>query len=150
MVTIMPMSLGSSVSGASMPSLTTPGFTISGMPTLVDGASAYAVTALTGTQTGVSSHSLAKPFTITFYQNLNVRVAGNGDVPLNTTRIVGRKGVVVDAAGTIRQASIEVKIKVPAGSEAFDGNSNESLLSMVIGSLAQASASIGNNIIKGL
>lgn len=146
----MPMTLGSSVTGASAPSLTTPGFTLASMPSIVDGSAAYAVTALTGTQTGVSPHTLSQPYTVTFYTNLNVRVAGNGDIPLNKTRVMARKGVKVDALGTLRQASVEVIVKAPAGSETFDGNSLESLISMTIGSLSQASPTICNSVTKGL
>jgi len=139
----MPITLSSPVSGvSSQPDLTSPTFTVVAIPAAVDGALSYGVSALGGTQTGVSAHSLAKPFTHTAYANMNIRTSDKTGTAVNKTRTMTRKGLVCDALGTIRQGSIEMILRLPAGSEQFDPVSVQSLISCSLGCNSQQGTAI--------
>lgn len=131
-------SITSPLTGAAISGLTSPTFTfVEGKgPTLR--SKQYSVSNLGGTQTGVSVHSIANPFTLTFTAPTRLRAlpAPNPQtgvvksIPTNVYKQVARKGVVPYAGAIPVPARAIHILEVPAGAETNDPTSLKSLLSM--------------------
>lgn len=111
----------------------------------------YSVSALGGTQTGVTVGSISSPFTFTFWRPKSFKVASVGGVSegSNTWRLISRKGVVVDADGNLRIMLIRTEIAVPAGADVYDAANVRAAQSCHYGVLSQCSAGIGDTSISG-
>lgn len=146
------------VTGAAQTGLTSPTYTLS-----VDVApdmygKQYAVTALGGTQVGVTTHSMASPFTITFTRVKNVRSVPVpnpstgiiGNAPMNTSKFIVRKGVTPLAGQAAQVAFVKMEIGIPAGSDTADAANVRAMLSAAIGVLQQQAAGIGDTVITNL
>lgn len=149
----------SPVTGASETGLTSPTYTLTADTPPNYHSEQYAITALGGTQTGVESHSVSKPFTLTMERPAQLRVAGVpnpttgvvSNVPMNVYKVRVRKGVEVDSAGdNIRIASAELKLSIPAGSDTNDAESVRAMQSCLIGALSGDSAGIGDTTCDGI
>lgn len=155
----MAINLTTPVTGAPQNGLTSPTYTIvvDSVPPGTNGKQ-YAVTALGGTQTGVASHSVASPFTTTFFKPSSLKVLGAINpstgllraVPKNTYKCISRKGVLPLANQPASLAMVETIITVPAGSDTADPNSLKALLSLHIGALQQLSAGIGDTVLTAI
>jgi hypothetical protein len=116
------------------------------------------VTALGGTQANVRASTAGDPFTATIrkdkvYKALppkNPVTGAYGNVPLNKTEILIRKGVKIDAAGAIRVANYRLSMEVPAGSESNDAANLRAALSFLIGLLNEESADLGDSLVTGV
>lgn len=151
--------LTSPVTGSAQTGLTSPTFTL-----VVDstpprkGANQYIVSALGGTQLGVLPNSIYQPYTATierpevYKTPLVDQVTGAvlGSVPRNKHTVRVRKGVKVGSGDRIELALYECHLNVPAGSEAFDTASLRSAISLLIGSLQQYSAGLGDQVASGI
>jgi hypothetical protein len=154
------MSFGPSspVTGASQTGLTSPTYTLTADTPPNYHSEQYAVTALGGTQTGVDSHSVSKPFTLTMERPAQFRQLGVANpitgvisnVPNNVYKIRCRKGVEVDSSQNPKVAIAELKISVPAGSDSNDSASIRAMLSCLIGALDSDSTGIGDTCIDGV
>jgi hypothetical protein len=117
-----------------------------------------AVTALGGTQTGASVHSVAQPFTLTFVKPKILRGLGKpnpvtglvGSVPRNVYKLITRKGVLPLAGQPYTNMLVTTIIEVPAGSDLADPNNIRAALSAHIGALTQQSAGIGDTGVSGI
>ena len=117
-----------------------------------------AVTALGGTQTGVTAHSVSSPFTTTVVRPKAYKVLGKTNpvtgllpsVPTNTFKFITRKGVLPLAGQPYALASIVSTITVPAGSDTADPANLRAMFSMHIGSLTQVSAGFGDTVVSGV
>jgi len=116
-----------------------------------------AVTALGGTQTGADVHSVARPFTVAFWwpKVLRVLPALNGSgqlpsVPMNTYKVITRKGVTPLAGQPSRTMLVTTTIDVPAGSDTADAANVRAALSAHLGALTQQSAGIGDTGVSGI
>lgn len=111
-----------------------------------------AVSALGGTQTGVTVHSVASPFTLNFTRPSTLRTLGQpnpvtgvvSSVPTNTYKLITRKGVLPLAGQPFKVMNITTTIDVPAGSDSADLPNVKAALSAHIGALTQQSAGIGD------
>lgn len=154
----MSVTLTSPVTGAAQTGLTSPTFTVAADVAPDINGKQYAVTALGGTQTGVTAHTVASPFTVTFWRAKILRVLGNpnpitgvvNNIPVNTYKLITRKGVIPLAGQPSRVMNITTSIDVPAGSDLADSEDVRSALSCHIGSLTQLSAGIGDTCINGV
>lgn len=154
----MTVALTSPVTGSAQTGLTSPTYTLTADTAPDSNGKQYAVTALGGTQTGVSTHSVSSPFTITFWRAKILKVLGNpnpvtgvvANVPTNTYKLVTRKGVLPLADQPMRTMLITTSIEVPAGADTADSEHIRAALSLHIGSLSQASAGIGDTAINGV
>lgn len=154
----MSFTLSSPVTGSAQTGLTSPTYTLSPDTAPDANGKQYAVTALGGTQTGVIPHSVASPFTITFWRAKVLRVLGNpnpitgvvNNVPVNTYKLITRKGVIPLANQPTRVMVITTQIDVPAGADLADSEDIRAALSAHIGSLTQASSGIGDTAINGV
>jgi hypothetical protein len=117
-----------------------------------------AVSALGGTQAGVTTHSLSSPFTITFTRPRVFRQLGKPspttgvikDVPRNTFKLITRKGVTPLAGQAFVNLQITTVIDVPAGSDTYDSANIRAALSAHIGALSQQSAGAGDTLVNGV
>jgi len=154
----MPFNLSSPITGAAQTGFTAPTYThVTDMAPDVNGRQ-VAVTAVGGTQAGVTPHSVSAPFTITFvrpkvYRNLGKPNPTTGlikDVPRNTYKIIARKGVLPLAGQPHQIAQATLILDVPAGSDTADPSNLRALLSAIGGAISQQSAGIGDTVISGV
>lgn len=146
------------VVGSAQAGLTTPGFNVTADLAPAQNAKQWAVTALTGTQAGVGVHSVASPFTIAMFrpQNpqalkpVNVLSGMLAKVPVNTYKVITRKGVLPLAGQSFKNLVITTTIDVPAGSDTADANSVRAAMSAHIGALSQQSSGVGDTLINGM
>jgi hypothetical protein len=116
------------------------------------------VTALGGTQVGVTIHSVASPFTLNYTRPANLRVLGQPspvnnvitNVPINTYGLLTRKGVLPLTGQAIRVMEIRTTIGVPAGADTADAPNVRAALSCHLGYLVQQSAGFGDMAINGV
>lgn len=152
----MAFSLSSPVTGAAQTSLTSPTQTV-----IVDNAPAvnakqWYVSALGGTQTGVSISSQSAPFTICMFRPVSFTPVGrvnnqgilvnNG---YNTFAVVVRKGMLPLAGQAPQTAIFTLSMKVPAGADLASPAEIRGALSLMFGALSQQSAGIGDSLISG-
>lgn len=154
----MSVSLTSPVTGSAQTGLTSPTYTLSVDTAPDSNGKQWAVTALGGTQTGVTAHSVASPFTTTFWRPKVLRSLGNpnpvtgvvANVPKNTYKLITRKGVIPLAGQPTQVMVITTTVDVPAGADLADPEDIRAALSAHIGSLSQASAGIGDTTVNGV
>lgn len=154
----MTINVTSPVTGSSQTGLTSPTYTVV-VDTPPDAAAkSYAVTALGGTQTGVTTHSVQSPFTLTFwrpkfFQALKA-VVGQvlliNNVPRNTWSLVTRKGVTVFSGQPPIPMVIKTVVDVPAGADLADAPNIRACFSAHIGALNQQSAGLGDSATSGI
>lgn len=153
----MSISLSSPVTGSAQTGLTTPTYTVSVDVAPDVNGKQWAVTALGGTQTGVTSHSISSPFTYTYSRPKTFKslppIGTNqqyANVPNNLHTQLIRKGVSIAANQLPRIATCRIEVSIPAGADTYDAPNVRALLSMAIGSLTQLSAGIGDTTISGV
>jgi hypothetical protein len=148
----------SPVTGAAQSGLTSPTYTLTADVAPAQNAKQYAVTALGGTQTGVISHSVAAPFTLAMFRPQNPQILSPVDpvtgvlrrVPVNTYKVITRKGVLPLAGQASKNMVVTTMIDVPAGADTADPASIRAALSAHIGLLSQVSAGVGDTAINGI
>jgi len=149
----------SPVTGSAQTGLTSPTYTV-----VTDTAppgnpgKQTATTSLGGTQTGVTTHSVASPFTSNFTRPATLRVLGQPNpvtgvvslIPKNIYKLITRKGVLPLAGQAYQTMIIETVMNVPAGSDLADPQNIRAGLSCHIGLLSQQSAGLGDLLCNGV
>lgn len=154
----MAVSLTSPVTGAAQTGFTSPTYTLTADNAPDTNGKQWAVTALGGTQTGVTVHSGASPFTITFTRAKVYKALGKphpvtglvGNVPRNTYKVIVRKGVTPLAGQPYTTMLATTSFDVPAGADTADAANIRALCSLLIGALTQVSAGEGDTLVSGL
>lgn len=154
----MAVTLPASITGGAQTGFTTPGYTTSPDTAVDTNSKQVAITAITGTQAGVDAHSVSRPFTIAVSRPKQYAVLGKpnpttgliNDVPMNTYKLIGRKGVTPLAGQPSRSAIVSCDIRIPAGSDIADAPNVRALLSALIGTLSSISAGLGDTTINGV
>lgn len=154
----MAVTLTSPVTGSAQTGLTGPTYTH-----VVDTApdsnmKQYAVTALGGTQTGVTVHAASSPFTVNFVRPKVFKPLGKPnpvtgvirEVPRNTWKVIVRKGVLPLAGQAYQTMLMSCTIDIPAGADLADPANIRAAFSMLIGSLTQVSAGVGDSAVTGI
>lgn len=145
------------VTGAAVTGLTTPTYTIASMQAPSVNGKQYSITALGGTQTGVDVNAVSKPFTTSFFVPQTLRVLPQANpvtgvirsVPLNTYKLITRKGVQPAANQPAMTAKVVTTIEVPAGADTYEPEDLRAMLSLHFGvGWAQASG-IADSIVSG-
>lgn len=148
----------SPITGAAQTGLTSPTYThVADVAPDVNGKQ-VAVSALGGTQTGVTAHSVASPFTITFVRPKAYKVLGKTNpvtgllpaVPMNSYKVITRKGVIPLAGQPFKTMLITTTVDVPAGADTADPANVRAALSAHFGALAQQSAGVGDTGVSGV
>lgn len=153
----MSFSPSSPVTGGAQTGLTSPTYTLASDTPPDVNAKQWAVSALGGTQSGVSVHSVSSPFTLSMFRpkvfkNLKPVNSQNvlPDVPYNTYKVITRKGVIPLAGQAARTMRVTTIIELPAGSDVADANSVRAALSCHAGALWAQSAGIGDTVVSGV
>lgn len=154
----MAISLTSPVTGAAQTGFTSPTYTHVTDNAPDNNGRQYAVTALGGTQTGVTTHSIASPFTITFTRPKVFRSLGKANpitglvanVPRNTFKIIVRKGVLPLAGQPYQTALFTVSFDVPAGADTADAANLRAAMSLLAGAINQQASGEGDTLVSGL
>jgi len=151
----MAINVTSPLTGATVPGLTSPTYT------LVDdispaGAAARqkVVTALGGTQAGVLTHTISSPFIVLAQRPSTYKLLGRphpvtgliNDVPVNTTRVVVKKGVTPAANQPSKICTVDVSVHCPAGAETYDYQNVSAAISAAIGAAWQQSAGLATTV----
>lgn len=148
----------SPVTGSAQTGLTSPTYTLTTDTAPAPNAKQFAVTSLGGTQAGVDTHSVARPFTLTMFRPLTTRILGvinaltgrlNG-VPRNVYTVITRKGVTPLAGQPSETAVFETRMSIPAGSDLADPANLRAALSLHFGACSQQSAGIGDTTVNGI
>lgn len=152
----MAWSPSSPLTGAAQTGFTSPTYTLSADNAPSSNGRQYAITAVGGTQSGVTTTGAATPFTLSFFKPTVNKVRGldaSGravTVPTNVYKQITRKSVALDGFGTTRVMLVTTIIEVPAGAESTAPSEVRAALSCHIGALSNASAGIGDTVIQGV
>lgn len=155
----MSFSLSSPVTGGAQTGFTSPTYTIASDTAPTSAGKQYAVSAIGGTQAGVdSASSPSRPFTITLSRPQVLRTLGPVDpvtgvlrsVPRNTYKIIVRKGVTPLSGQSASVLNATLELAIPAGADVADAANIRAALSLLVGSLNQISASIGDTLVTGV
>lgn len=145
------------VTGGAQTGLTSPTYTISVDVAPDTNGKQYAVTALGGTQTGVTMHTVSSPFTLTYTRPKVLKglpaLGNNGqypNVPMNTHKVLIRKGVIPAAGQPARVLQISISLEIPAGAETYDSANVRAAMSAAVGLLNQQSGGIGDTLVTGV
>lgn len=146
------------VTGATVTGLTTPTYTIAVDVAPSINGKQYAVTALGGTQTNVDVNTVSKPFSISFFRPANLRVLPQANpvtgviknVPMNTYKLITRKGVQPAASQNNMVARITTIIEVPAGSDTYEPEDLRAMISAHFGVGSQQASGISETILTGV
>lgn len=152
----MAYSPSSPVTGGAQTGLTSPTYTLTPMQAPESNGTQHAVTALGGTQAGVSVHSASSPFTVTWVRPKVLKTLGtpvNGvlkSVPRNEYKVIVRKGVLPLAGQAPVPASITIGFNIPAGSDLISPAELRAMCSLAVGLFYQQSAGIGDSCVAGV
>ncbi len=145
-----------SITGATQAGFTSPTYTLAADLAPDASSRQWFVSALGGTQTGARAHTAGDPFTLLIrrgpYRPLGSQnpVTGSyGNVPKNKIEILLRKGVKIDAGGTLQVANLRVIAEIPAGSEVNDASNIRAAVSALLGQLAEVAAGYGDTLVQG-
>lgn len=136
----MAFTMTGAITGATVAGLTTPTYTLTADTSADDNARQSVVTALGGTQTGVTVHSVSSPFSVTVRRPKSLRTLGkanlNGyisNVGRNTYTVLFRKGVTPLTGQPYQIAIVRQDYEIPAGCEVNDIANLKGLMSFVGG-----------------
>lgn len=148
----------SPITGAAVTGLTSPTYThVADVAPNINGKQ-FAVTALGGTQTSVDVNSVSKPFTIFFFRPPVLRVLPQANpvtgiiknVPVNTYKLITRKGAAPAANQSIMVPKITTVIEVPAGVDTYEPEEIRAMVSAHFGvGWAQADG-IASTVLTGV
>lgn len=154
----MAISLNTPVTGGAQTGFTSPTYTIAVDSNPDYNGKQWVVTALGGTQTGVTTHSASSPFSIAFFKPKTLRVLPKVDInggysagiPLNVYSFFIRKGAVPAANQVPALAWTKVQMAVPAGADVYSPAEMRAMASILVGTLNQLSAGIGDTLISSV
>lgn len=154
----MAISFASPVTGAAVSGLTTPTYTLTTDTAPSANGKQYAVTTLGGTQTNVDTHSVSRPFTVSFFrpQVLKTLPQANPvtgvikDVPINTYKLITRKGVAPAVGQTSLVARVTTILEIPSGADSYEPEDLKAMLSCHAGVLWADTQDIADAIITGV
>lgn len=151
----MAISLSTPVTGGAQTGFTAPTYTVAVDSNPDYNGKQWVVTALGGTQVGVTVHSASSPFSIAFFKPKQVRVLPKVDlnggysagIPLNVYSFFLRKGSVPAANQVPVTGWTKVQLAVPAGSDVYSPAEIRGMASLLVGALTQLSAGIGDTLV---
>lgn len=154
----MSFSPSSPVTGAAVTGLTSPTYTLTADVAPNINGKQYAISALGGTQTGVDVNSVSKPFTLTFFRPANLQVLPSPNpvtgvvkaVPVNTYKMITRKGAVPAVNQTTSVARITTIIEVPAGTDTYEPEELKAMISLHFGTGYAQASGIADTVVTGV
>lgn len=153
----MAFSPTSPVTGGAQTGFTSPTYTLAADQAPDVNGKQYVVTALGGTQTGVTAHSTSSPFTVTGWRPKTTKSLGVPNpttgiipsIPNNTYKVMVRKGSTPAVGQQVRPMVFSCEFPIPAGTDTNDAANVRAGLSLLIGTLTQISASWGDSLVTG-
>lgn len=154
----MTVALSSPITGAAQTGFTSPTYTLIADSPPANNGKQWVVSAVGGTQTGVDINSVSKPFTLSFFKPVSPRSLPQANaltgiiksVPVNTYKLIVRKGVLPAANQSPVIASMTCELKIPAGSDTYEPTDLQAMISAAIGALSQISAGLGDTVLSGV
>lgn len=154
----MPFAPSSPVTGAAVTGLTSPTYTIATDVAPSINGKQFAVTALGGTQTNVDINTVSKPFTISFFRPVALKVLPTANpttgviknIPMNTYKLITRKGCQPAANQSIMVARITTIIEVPAGVDTYEPEELRAMISAHFGVGNAQASGIADTVITGV
>lgn len=154
----MPFAPSSPITGAAVSGLTSPTYTIAADVAPSINGKQFAVTALGGTQTGVDTNTVSKPFTITFFRpvalktlpQINPTTGVIKNIPMNQYKLITRKGAQPAANQMLMVARITTIIEVPAGSDTYEPEELRAMISAHAGTMWAQASGIADTVITGV
>lgn len=154
----MSFSPSSPITGATVTGLTSPTYTIAADVAPSINGKQFAVTALGGTQTGVDTNTVSKPFTITFFRpvalktlpQVNPTTGVIKNIPMNQYKLITRKGAQPAANQMLMVARITTIIEVPAGSDTYEPEELRAMISAHAGTMWAQASGIADTVITGV
>jgi len=149
---------GSPVTGAAVTGLTTPTYTLAADTAPSFNGKQYAITTLGGTQTGVDVNTVSKPFSLTFFRPATLRTLPQANpltgviknVPVNTYKLITRKGASPAANQAPLVARITTTIEVPAGTDTYEPEDLRAMVSLHFGAGWANADGISQTILTGV
>lgn len=147
----------SPVTGGAQTGLTSPTYTLTLVNAPTQQGKQYAVTALGGTQSGVTVHAASSPFTVNFVLPASLKTLGAVNpstgqlrsIPRNSYKLIVRKGVAPLTGQPVVPLVLSLSMDVPAGADLVDPEDIRAALSLLCGVLWSNSASIGDSLVTG-
>lgn len=124
----MAIAIPATITGATVTGLTSPTYSTTADTPPDINAKQSIVSAVGGTQAGVTTHSVSSPFTVSAWRPKNFNVLGKpnpttgliSNVQKNTYKVLTRKGVSVAANQPFQVALVRTELDVPAGADSYD------------------------------
>jgi len=152
----MSITLTSPITGGAQTGFTSPTYTLAVDAPALGAAKSWVVSALGGTQAGVTAHSIARPFTISWFPSRNTTLPvpdANGvvrNVPRNVHQLIVRDGVLPLAGQANQVALARIRFEIPAGADTADAAQIRAMVSLLVGALTQLSSGLGDTLINGV
>lgn len=154
----MSFSPASPLTGAVVTGLTSPTYTLTTDVAPSINGKQYAISALGGTQTGVDVNTVSKPFTLSFFRPAVLQVLPQANpvtgiiknVPVNTYKMITRKGALPASNQVPSVARITTVIDVPSGTETFEVEELKALISCHFGAGWNQASGIADTIASGV
>lgn len=148
----------SPVTGATVTGLTSPTYTLTADTAPTQFGKQYVVTALGGTQTDVSLHSVASPFLVSFtrpssFKPLSLINPSTGrltSVPRNIWKMIFMKGATPLAGQAQVPILSRIEFLVPSGVDSADPNEVRALMSFMGGLLNQQAGGMSASFLDGI
>lgn len=153
----MSLALTSPITGSAQTGFTSPTYTlVSDIAPDINGKQ-YIVSALGGTQTGASVHTVQSPFTVSMWRprvlrTPNFPVNGSNYItnnPINKWKVITRKGGLPTSSERPQVAVLTSSFDIPAGLETYGIAEMRAMISCHIGALTQMSAALGDSVNNG-
>jgi len=154
----MTFALTSPVTGATVAGLTSPTYTLTTDTAPNVNGKQYTISALGGTQTGVDVNTISKPFSVSFFRPPVLRTLPQANpvtgiiknVPVNTYKLITRKGASPAANQTSMVMNITTTIQVPAGVDTYEPEDLRAMISLHFGAGSQAASGIADTTVTGV
>jgi len=148
----------SPVTGATVSGLTSPTYTLTTDVAPNINGKQYAVTALGGTQASVDTNTVSKPFSISFFRPPVLKVLPQANpvtgviknVPMNTYKLITRKGVLPAANQSAMVAKITTIIDIPAGADTYEAEDLRAMISAHFGVGWEQASGIAATVVSGI
>lgn len=154
----MTLAVTSPITGGAQTGFTSPTYTVTQDVAPAANGKQWAVTALGGTQVGVTTHSVSVPFTVSLWRPLLMKLLPKANpitgviknIPVNVYKAIVRKGLIPAANQTPEIGTVNVSVTVPAGAETYDIANVRAMISAAVGTLNQISAGLGDTVNTGI
>jgi hypothetical protein len=146
------------VTGATVSGLTSPTYTLTTDVAPNINGKQYAISALGGTQTDVSVSTVSKPFSVTFFRPAVLKTLPQANpltgviknVPMNTYKLITRKGASPASNQNPMVARVTTTIEVPAGTDTYEPEELRAMLSLHFGVGWEQASGIAATVISGV